>query len=959
MQAQEPVYIHLSEKNGLPDKEFYDIFEDDKGFIWLGADKGLFRYDGKNFKNYLNKNQRGLSIFNIQQDEFKRVWCNNVFGQFFYIKDDKLNLFIDLSKQLKGELVNFIINKDYLWVLSLKNNYKINIKTKLIENVYPSRDYYGVPQKIDDQIFVTNSDSILNIDLNNKIKNILHTKLPNKDKNGLTISQGKSKFLKIGSQIFMRQKRSGVSRFFKLDLIEKKIKEIEGFKEVSKQRIYTEFVNGNEVWLATSSGVWIYKLVENNFKLKKRFLKDKNITKVIKDKEENYWFTSLNNGIYVIPNIYIENNTFSEEYKNIISLDKIDENNFVFGTSNGNLGFYNVNNYNTKIFKLPTSDRLSALKFLPKKNVIVISKDLSQFILDYESLSILTYPKFTNFHTIKSFTVLDNNDLLYTDNNSARLLKNSSFNSNYITISAGKRTYASHYNKKNKDVYISFINNLVKYDSLWNAEAIQFKNKSIHVKSLTQTDNNIVWAGTFKNGVFGIKNNKVKYHFTSKNGLTSNNIQKIKADKNKLWIALDNSIQVLDFETKEFKTLTKREGVLSYDISGIEILRNKVLFSSSEGLFSLNKVKSFKTQNPEIYFNRLEINEKDTLIVSNYELKYNQNAIKIGFNVNGFLYNQKGKYKYRLKGFNNNWITTDVGVNSVKYNSLPAGEYIFQVQPNIGNSTNANITKELMFTIHKPFWKSWWFIFSVSLFVFGSTIYYFLKKIKDKEKERVAQLEKLSLEKELIATNLTALRSQMNPHFIFNALNSIQDLILKQDTEASYDYIVLFAELIRNALSYSNQDFISIEKELNFLTVYLKLEKLRFGDDFNYTISYNSKENLEIPSLLIQPFIENALVHGLLHQTGKKELDIKFSFKKNILKCAITDNGIGRSKASTIANRQGNQHESFALTAIEKRLNIFNNQYDENVGYTIEDLYDDKSSKGTKVTVTMPFKMRF
>ena len=100
MQAQEPVYIHLSEKNGLPDKEFYDIFEDDKGFIWLGADKGLFRYDGKNFKNYLNKNQRGLSIFNIQQDEFKRVWCNNVFGQFFYIKDDKLNLFIDLSKQL-------------------------------------------------------------------------------------------------------------------------------------------------------------------------------------------------------------------------------------------------------------------------------------------------------------------------------------------------------------------------------------------------------------------------------------------------------------------------------------------------------------------------------------------------------------------------------------------------------------------------------------------------------------------------------------------------------------------------------------------------------------------------------------------------------------------------------------------------------------------------------------------
>ncbi len=129
----------------------------------------------------------------------------------------------------------------------------------------------------------------------------------------------------------------------------------------------------------------------------------------------------------------------------------------------------------------------------------------------------------------------------------------------------------------------------------------------------------------------------------------------------------------------------------------------------------------------------------------------------------------------------------------------------------------------------------------------------------------------MSLEKELIAINLTALRSQMNPHFIFNALNSIQDLVLKEDTEASYDSIVLFAELIRNTLNYSNQDFISIEKELDFLKVYLQLEKLRFGSDFNYTISFNSTENIDVPSLLIQPFIENALVHGLMHKDGKKK----------------------------------------------------------------------------------------
>ena len=98
MQAQEPVSIHLSEKNGLPDKEFYDIIEDDEGFIWLCADKGLFRYDGKTYKSYTNKNQRGISVFGAKQDSLGRIWCNNISGQFFYTDGKELHLFTDLSK---------------------------------------------------------------------------------------------------------------------------------------------------------------------------------------------------------------------------------------------------------------------------------------------------------------------------------------------------------------------------------------------------------------------------------------------------------------------------------------------------------------------------------------------------------------------------------------------------------------------------------------------------------------------------------------------------------------------------------------------------------------------------------------------------------------------------------------------------------------------------------------------
>lgn len=959
MQAQDPVSIHLSEKDGLPGKEFYDLIEDDKGFVWLCADKGLFRYDGKKFKNYSNTKQLGLSVFNAKKDNLGRIWCNNISGQFFYVQNDKLHLFTDLSKQLKGELVDFVVKTKYLWVFSARQIYKINLKTKEVDFSYNSKNGYGVPFKFNETIYFGNLDSISSITLKNKRKRILATNLTLRDEKGKVIAQGKAKIFKIKSSLFFLQSRLHINTFFEFNVSKKSFSTIKGFEKVAKARIYNHFENDNEIWLATSSGVWVYEFMGTHFKLKKRFLKDKDVSEIIKDKDDNYWFTTLNNGVYIVPNIFIETCTISEENKNINSLDKINDSTLVFGTANGNISFYNTITSTEKTINLPTKHSVSTLKYHPNKNMVFISKDDNGYTLNYNTLQLT---KINYFQTAKSISILENNDLLYTNHSNVFFLQNADFSKEKKFISNRKRTYASHYNKTNKMVYIAFVDNLVKYDSSWNPTVIRYKNKPIYGNSITKTTNGVIWVATFKNGIFGIKNDIVIAHFTTENGLTANNIQKIKADQNKLWIALGNSIQVLDVTTKQLKTLTRREGIVSYNISGIEIIKNKIYFSSNEGLFSVDKQKSFKIQNPEVYFNTIEINEKDTLITSNYELKYDQNAIKIGFNVNGFLFNQKGKYKYRLKGFNNHWLITDIGVNSVKYSSLPTGAYTFQVQPVIDSlvTTDLSKIKELKFLIKRPFWETWWFILGVSVLIFGSTILYFRKKIQIKEKERVTQLEKISLEKELVAINLTALRSQMNPHFIFNALNSIQDLILKEDTDASYDYIVMFAELVRNTLSYSSQDFISIEKELDFLKVYLQLEKLRFGETFNYTISFDGKDNLEIPSLLIQPFIENALVHGLLHKADeKKELDIVFCFKENTLQCIVTDNGIGRKKAAEIASRQGNNHESFALRAIEKRLKIFRKQYNETIGYVIEDLYENEEVKGTKVIVTMPFKIKF
>jgi len=221
--------------------------------------------------------------------------------------------------------------------------------------------------------------------------------------------------------------------------------------------------------------------------------------------------------------------------------------------------------------------------------------------------------------------------------------------------------------------------------------------------------------------------------------------------------------------------------------------------------------------------------------------------------------------------------------------------------------------------------------------------------------EAYIQLE-INKNNEIDVSKLKAIKSQMNPHFIFNSLNSIQDLVLREETDKSYDYIVLFAELVRNTLSYSEQGFISIDKELDFLNVYLELEKLRFGDDFIYSIAYNGSPEIKIPSLVVQPFIENALLHGLLHKKGIKHLEILFEIDTQ-LTCTITDNGIGRAKASEIKKRQQKQHASFSTSAIKKRMAILSQQYEMDAHFEYQDLIDNGEIKGTRVVITMPFQL--
>jgi sensor histidine kinase YesM len=235
-------------------------------------------------------------------------------------------------------------------------------------------------------------------------------------------------------------------------------------------------------------------------------------------------------------------------------------------------------------------------------------------------------------------------------------------------------------------------------------------------------------------------------------------------------------------------------------------------------------------------------------------------------------------------------------------------------------------------------------------------------KIEDEMKLQQLENQKNQAELHRKATDLEmqALRAQMNPHFIFNCLSSINRFIIKNESKAASSYLTRFSRLIRMVLINSQKTLIPLEDELQMLRLYLDMERLRFKDSFNYRISFlNSMEadNIFIPPLLLQPFCENAIWHGLMHKDGGGRLDIELSIENDILNCAITDDGIGRQKAEEIKTKSAEKEKSMGLKITTERLALLNRQKGVHTFYEIEDLLDGEGmSAGTKVNLKISYK---
>ncbi|MBV6441836.1 MAG: hypothetical protein EPGJADBJ_03527 [Saprospiraceae bacterium] len=352
----------------------------------------------------------------------------------------------------------------------------------------------------------------------------------------------------------------------------------------------------------------------------------------------------------------------------------------------------------------------------------------------------------------------------------------------------------------------------------------------------------------------------------------------------------------------------------------------------------------------------LRINDRDTVQwwqpAALPDLPYHQNTLT--FEVVAPYYNNAGKvqYRYRLSGNSEQWV--HIGVNNqVRLANLPPGEYRLEVAASIGGQVWYGSAASLHFNILPPFWQTWPFRLAALSVIIGlifSIIRYRENRLK---KQQLAQLE---LERKAAEAKLQSMRLQMNPHFLFNALNSIQQMILSGNSDGAAMYLSKFSKLLRMVLTHSDHEQVSLREEIAMLRLYLDLESLRFDDTFTYAINSAADLDLDeykVPPLLIQPFVENAIWHGLLHKEGARILHIHFeSAPDDRLLCTIEDNGIGRAAAQ--AHSRNGAHTGTAVRVGNERIETLNRRYGQHNALEIVDLRDENNQPaGTRVHITL------
>lgn len=935
--AQQPAYFKLGETE-FSGVQIYDVIQDNKLNYWFATDQGFYKYDNYQFELISCEEMKGFSAFGFVKDKNGIIYCYNLNNQIIKIENDKCEVFYELQNEERSNNITLAVTEDNRLIVLSKTSLIFDNQKKHSTFKTTNSSYFGNTLKTKKGAIichVSESDSLLVFD-NNKIQLVCCNKTAGH-------LGGVIYFYKVDQEIF------GISSLDKkIYSFNENTFQLTQFPEnnaIDKTEFLRFYEAKNELWIAsTIAGVSRLKKPHDLF-ISEKLYTNQFISDVFEDAEGNILLSTFNNGVLVISNIEIPDVLSKSGEKAIVSITSDKDIGVIMGSLKGELINFQNNNY---IY-------LSSSGAKPLQSIY--SWDNYPFVLFDDGL-IKAYNKktkqtFTLFEASLKDAIRAKDSVLYLALNigvcKLQINNKNKFTKTYFD-SLKIRANSIELEPTTNNLFIATSDGLKIMRPNEDIENVIYKNKKVFANDLA-ADQKTLYVSTKKNGILLFENGKIINQIIPKTNGKEIEIYKLIVREGKIYTNSSNGFITLDMTGKVLLRLNMAYGFSTNKIFDFEIINNQLWICHSKGVQKINLTQLDKnTEQPLIYMANITVND-DTLSDLTSEGIFDNAKRKFTFTLSSpTLKNKENiKYHYKLIGYDNNWLISNFTDNKITYNALAPGVYTFLVK----TENQGVFSKEISysFQIKSPFYTRWWFI-CLALIIFLLIVYLIYRRQLAIQRKKSEQINELN------ASKLTAIQSQMNPHFIFNSLNSVQDLILKGDVEHSYTYITTFSNLVRRTLNYSEKDFIDFEQEIKLLELYLSLEKLRFKKDFNYEIIYKDINDIMLPPLLVQPFIENALVHGLMHKEGAKNLKITFELKE-LLICTVEDNGVGREKAKAIKLRQRSEHESFSGRAIKKRFEILSNVFGDAFGYEYEDLQENGKSIGTRVTLMIPIKHKF
>jgi len=435
-----------------------------------------------------------------------------------------------------------------------------------------------------------------------------------------------------------------------------------------------------------------------------------------------------------------------------------------------------------------------------------------------------------------------------------------------------------------------------------------------------------------------------------------------------LWIRTPSNIVRYNPDTKETVKFGAEYGFTNFDWTPFTKTKDDAFFFG-KFKFTHQDIKPDITK-PKAVFSFVKVFDNELQLTENLnsinkiELKNSQNFFSVGFSILSYFNKEANQFAYQLVGFNKDWVNVG-NLPLATFTNVPPGEYQLKIK---GANQNEIWSDEriLKIVVLPAYWQTWWFKVFCLLLLAGAiySIYQYqlrekLLKSKLKAEEALRKQREAELQQRISQTEISALRAQMNPHFIFNCLNSIQYFAARNDADSASEYLSKFSRLIRLVLENSRSEKVTLHNELETLRLYIEMEAMRFRDKFSYAINMNQEidsEQIQIPPLLLQPFVENSIWHGLMHKEegGSVRIDVTQPTEQ-LLRVEITDDGIGRAQAAEYKSKSATSNKSFGMKVTAERIELINQLYNTTAKVQIVDLKNQIGEAiGTKVVVEIP-----